>query len=88
MDLRVNNLPYKTLGTLFKGREDFLEKIRATLSQAEYRGHQHVASITASATVASVHGLGGMGKTRVAIEFAHKHADDYTALLLVGADSP
>ena len=65
----VNN--NKTLGTLFKGREDFLEKIRTTLSQAEYRGHQRVAAITSSAAAATVHGLGGIGKTR-AIEFAHK----------------
>jgi len=85
---KVNNLPYKTLGTLFKGREGFLEKIHTMLSQAEYCGHQRVAAITASATVASVHGLGGIGKTRVALEFAHKHFEDYTALLFVRADSP
>jgi hypothetical protein len=85
---KVNNLPYKSLGTLFKGREEFLAKIQDTLSQAEFRGHQRAAAITANATAATVHGLGGIGKTRAAIEFAHRHADDYTALLFVGADSP
>jgi tetratricopeptide (TPR) repeat protein len=87
-DRKVNNLPYKTLGSLFKGREEFLEQISATLSQAEYRGHKRAAAITASVTAATVHGLGGIGKTRAAIEFAHRHADDYTALLFVRADSP
>ncbi len=87
-NLKVNNLPYKTLGSLFKGRNNFLDKIRTTLSQAEYRGHQRVAAITATATAATVHGLGGIGKTRAAIEFAHKYSDEYTALLFVRADSP
>ena len=85
---KVNNLPFKSLGTLFKGRDRFLEQIRTTLSQAEFRGHQRVAAITASATAATVYGLGGIGKTRAAIEFAHKYADDFTALLFVRADSP
>lgn len=88
MDLKVNNLPYKTMGTLFKGREDFIDKIRMTLSQAEDSRYQDVASITAGATVVSIHGPGGIGKTQASIEFAHKHADAYTALLFVRADSP
>ena len=32
-------------------------------------------------------GLGGVGKTRLALEFAWRHAEDYTARLFVGADS-
>ena len=36
------------------------------------------------ATVA-VHGLGGVGKTRAALEYAWRHDKDYTALLLVSA---
>lgn len=88
LNLKINNLPYKTLGTLFKGREDFLEKIRTTLAEAEHRGHQRVTAITADANAATVHGLGGIGKTRAAIEYAHRHSDEYTALLFVRADSP
>jgi tetratricopeptide (TPR) repeat protein len=87
-DRKVNNLPYKSLGTLFKGREEFLEKILAALAGVDHRGHRRVAAITASATAATVHGLGGIGKTRAAIEYAHRHADEYTALLFVRADSP
>src|SRR5579859_3444379 len=84
-DLKVNNLLFKSLGTLFKGREEFLETIRTTLSEADHRGHRRVAAIIASASAATVHGLGGIGKTRAAIEFAHRYADDYTALLFVRA---
>jgi hypothetical protein len=36
----------------------------------------------------AVHGLGGVGKTRLAIEYAWQHAAEYTALLFVAADSP
>lgn len=36
----------------------------------------------------AVHGLGGVGKTRLAVEYAWRHAADYTALLFVGAESP
>ena len=87
-DLKVNNLPFKSLGSLFKGREEFLRKIHDTLGHVEHRGHQRFAAITASATAATVHGLGGIGKTRAAIEYAHRYAQEYTALLFVRADSP
>ena len=87
-DLKVNNLPYKSLGALFKGRDAFLDQLRTTLGQADFRGHQRVAAITAAASTATIHGLGGVGKTRAAIEFAHRHAADYTAMLFVTADSP
>ena len=87
-DLKINNLPYKSLGTLFKGRKDFLEQLHKTLGEAEHRGHQRAAAITATATAATVYGLGGIGKTRAALEYAHRYADEYTALLFVQADSP
>lgn len=32
--------------------------------------------------------MGGVGKTRAAIEYAWKHADDYRALLFISADTP
>ena len=34
-----------------------------------------------------MHGLGGVGKTRAAIEYAWRHVDDYSALLFVSAPS-
>jgi len=87
-DRKINNLPYKSLGQLFKGRDEFLGKLRAALGAAEHLGHQRAAAITASATAATVHGLGGIGKTRAALEYAHRYAHEYTALLFVQADSP
>ena len=36
----------------------------------------------------AIHGMGGIGKTRAAVEYAWTHAADYTALLFVQADSP
>ena len=80
-------LPYPSLGHLFKGRDQFLEQIHRALRGPDHGGWQ-AAAITASATSAAVHGLGGIGKTRAAVEYALDHADDCPALLLVGADSP
>lgn len=73
------NLPYTSLGTLFKGRDEFLLDIR-----------QH---LTAEGPVVikgkrAIHGMGGVGKTRAAIEYAWKHANDYNALLFISADTP
>lgn len=37
---------------------------------------------------AAIHRMGGVGKTRAAIEYAWKHAEDYRALLFISADTP
>jgi tetratricopeptide (TPR) repeat protein len=84
---KVNNLPFPSIGSLFKGRDEFLVKLRQTLGEVEHRGLRRAAAITA-APAAALYGLGGIGKTRAAIEYAHRYADEYTALLFVVADSP
>jgi hypothetical protein len=71
-------LPYASLGSLFIGRDDYLAKLRDSLA----RGGG--AAITSSAVL----GLGGIGKTRLAVEYAARHADDYTALLFAIAETP
>lgn len=68
-----------SLGTLFKGRDEFLAEVR-----------QH---LTAEGPVVikgkrTIHGMGGVGNTRAAIEYAWKHADDYRAPLFISADTP
>jgi tetratricopeptide (TPR) repeat protein len=73
------NLPYPTLGALFKGRADFLSQIEAQV------GPRTTAVIR---TRQAIHGMGGVGKTRAAVEYAWAHADAYNALLFVTADSP
>jgi tetratricopeptide (TPR) repeat protein len=81
-DRKPNNLPFHSLGELFKGREPFLEALRARLRRPN--GHAHAAAIVAPRVL---HGLGGVGKTRTAIEYAWRFADDYDALLFVSAPS-
>jgi hypothetical protein len=74
-------LPYLSLGTLFKGREAFLKELRQSLTRAT---EGHATAIVGKA----LHGLGGVGKTRLAVEYAWQHQDDYSALLFVLADTP
>lgn len=71
---KPSNLP-GSIGNLFKGREGFLERLRESFRQNE------AAAITGKA----VHGLGGVGKTRTAIEYGHAYAGDYSAtFFLIG----
>ncbi len=74
------NLPLATIGTLFKGREGFLDDLRNRLGVADGRAAAVVNRL-------AMHGLGGVGKTRAAVEYAWRHTDDYTALLFVSAPS-
>jgi tetratricopeptide (TPR) repeat protein len=82
---KPRNIP-SSINKYFKGREPFLEQIHKVLSESGQAGQRRAAAITAP--VATVHGLGGIGKTRVAVEYAHRYAEEYTALLFVPADSP
>ena len=70
------NLPFASLGELFVGRETALEALRVALINAK----------GAAIAGRALHGLGGIGKTRLAIEYAWAHAADYSALLFVRAD--
>ncbi|MFY9824086.1 MAG: tetratricopeptide repeat protein [Thermoanaerobaculia bacterium] len=79
--LKPINLPFASLGPLFQGRDEILAALREKLAQAS------PGQATAIAGKA-VHGLGGVGKTRLAVEYAWRHAADYTALLFVIAGSP
>ena len=74
-------LPYPSLGTLFKGRDALLAALRESLSRAKTG---RAAAIVGKA----LHGLGGVGKTRLAVEYAWQHVEDYSALLFVTADAP
>ena len=70
------NLPFASLGSLFVGREATLDALRAALT----------ADKGVAVAGRALHGLGGIGKTRLAIEYAWGHADDHSALLFVRAE--
>jgi Domain of unknown function (DUF4062) len=72
-------LPYLSLGSLFKGRDAFLAELHKSLSRGTGR-----TAIIGSA----LYGLGGIGKTRAAVEYAWVHQEDYSALLFLIAETP
>jgi TIR domain/NB-ARC domain len=74
----INNLPFAS-NLAFMGREAELERLGESL--------QNSGAVTVTQTVA-LHGLGGVGKTQLAIEYAWKHLGGYEAVLWVRADSP
>src|SRR5277367_5832129 len=59
---KPKNLPYASLGSLFKGREEFLARLRASL---EKPGGGKAAIVSGA-----LYGMGGVGKTRAAVESA------------------
>ena len=73
-------LPYPSLGSLFKGRAAFIERLRESLTRAADGGSAVVTT--------ALYGLGGIGKTRAAVEYAWAFQEKYTALLLVIAETP
>lgn len=75
------SLPYPSLGTRFKGRGDVMETLRRQLLAAG-------APTAITARYQALHGLGGIGKTRAAVEYAWAHQADYEALLFAIAETP
>ena len=76
---KPSNLKYATLGTLFKGRDQKLEELHRKSTTRP--GH---AAGTGARQV--IYGLGGVGKTRFAVEYALRHSEEYQALLFIPAD--
>ena len=61
------DLPYESLGSLFKGRDTALAELRQRL------GSDGKSAVRLTDRQA-IHGLGGVGKTRLAIEYVSAHA--------------
>jgi hypothetical protein len=73
----IHNLPFAS-NPFFTGRDKMLDDLHAALCK------KTAAAITQPQ---AVHGLGGVGKTQLAIEYARKHCANYDAMLWVRADS-
>lgn len=69
-----------SIGKLFKGREDLLDSLRQQLLP---RAGSHF-----DARRVALWGNGGVGKTRLAVEYAHTFGHQHSALLAVTATSP
>src|SRR6266568_6678757 len=63
----------------FAGREEILEALHTQL------GVDHTVVLTQSS---ALHGLGGVGKTQIALEYAYRHALEYSAVFWIGAETP
>ncbi|MDD5633188.1 MAG: hypothetical protein PHI13_14350, partial [Methylococcales bacterium] len=73
-------LPEASIGDQFMGRGAWLEDLSQSLGPVpEMAGSPAVSRVLS--------GLGGVGKTRLAFEYAWRHAENYNARLFVGADT-
>ncbi|NUP49949.1 MAG: tetratricopeptide repeat protein [Catenulispora sp.] len=77
VDPRVWNL--RSRNASFTGRDRILERLRDRLLHDSAAG---------SAPPQALHGLGGVGKTQLALEYAHRFKGDYDLVWWLPADQP
>ncbi|KAA3619500.1 MAG: TIR domain-containing protein [Calditrichaeota bacterium] len=63
----------------FTGREQILADLHTTLAAGKN------AAVTQPQ---AIHGLGGIGKTQIALEYAHRHKNEYACICWLNAEEP
>lgn len=71
----LTNLPFER-NPFFTGREQILKSL-----------HEAFSKKSPGSTTQAISGLGGLGKTQTAIEYAYRHRDDYKAVFWMRADT-
>jgi tetratricopeptide (TPR) repeat protein len=75
----VSNLPARNPN--FTGRADLLDHLHQRL-------HPGQPAAVVQVQAQALHGLGGVGKTQLALEYAHRHTSDYELVWWVAAEPP
>src|ERR1700692_1606594 len=75
--ITIWNIPFSR-NTVFTGRENLLHQLHANLTASK------AAVLTQPQAIS---GLGGIGKTQTAVEYAYRHRDSYQAVFWAQADS-
>jgi tetratricopeptide (TPR) repeat protein/predicted MPP superfamily phosphohydrolase len=77
-DNPVFNVPFRAKGDGMVGREEALQKVREHLTAGQPTAIGHTAAFQ---------GLGGLGKTQLAVEYAHRFRDEYPlGVIWINAD--
>lgn len=69
------NIPHQR-NPNFVGRDELLDRIRETLTSEK------------AAALTAIHGLGGVGKTQLAAEYAYRHKADYEVVWWIKSEEP
>ena len=80
-NIKPLSLPETSIGKQFMGRDNLLADLAQSLGEVPEQSGMPV-------TARVLSGLGGIGKTRLALEYAWLNGANYSARLFAGADTP